>query len=62
MSEGRYIQFRSELFNAWNDTQFSGQDSGTRFDPQGVNQNLNFGAYNGARDPRIIQFSVKVFF
>ncbi len=61
-SETRFIQFRTELFNAWNHTQFSGQDSGFRFDPQGVNQNPNVGAYNGARDPRIIQFSLKVYF
>jgi len=33
-----------------------------RFDPQGVNQNPNVGAFTGARDPRIIQFSLKLFF
>jgi len=61
-SEQRFIQFRTELFNAWNHTQFSGLDSGLRFDPQGVNQNPNVGAYTSARDPRIIQLSLKVFF
>jgi len=43
-SEQRYIQFRTELFNAWNHTPFSGLDSTLRFDPQGVNQNPNVGA------------------
>jgi len=61
-SEQRFLQFRTEFFNAWNHTQFSGLDSGFRFDLQGVNQNANVGAYTGARDPRIIQFSLKVFF
>jgi hypothetical protein len=61
-SEARFIQFRTELFNAWNHTQFSGQDSTFLFNPQGVNQNPNIGAYTSARDPRIIQFSLKVFF
>ena len=61
-AEQRFIQFRAELFNAWNHTQFSGLDSGLRFDPQGVNQNPNVGAYTSARDPRIIQLSLKVFF
>ena len=31
--EGRYIQFRTELFNAFNHTQFSGLDTGTQFQP-----------------------------
>jgi len=61
-SEQRFIQFRTELFNAWNHTQFSGLDSTFRFDPQGVNQNPNVGSYTSARDPRIMQFSLKVFF
>ncbi len=61
-SEARFIQFRIELFNAWNHTQFSGLDSTFRFDPQGVNQNPNAGAYTTASGPRIIQFSLRVFF
>jgi len=61
-SEQRFIQFRTELFNAWNHTQFSGQDATFRFDPQGVNQSLTTGRYTSARDPRIIQLSLRVFF
>jgi hypothetical protein len=50
------------LFNAFNHTQFSGLDTTLRFNPQGVNQNANAGAYTSARAPRVIQLSLKVFF
>ncbi|MDW8130894.1 MAG: hypothetical protein RMI94_10125, partial [Bryobacterales bacterium] len=61
-SEERYLQFRTEMFNAWNHTQFSSVDSSFRFDPQGVNQNANVGAFTAARDARIIQLSLKLYF
>jgi hypothetical protein len=61
-SEERFIQFRTELFNAWNHTQFSGLYTGARFDPAGKQVDQNFGAYSSARDPRLIQLSLKVFF
>jgi hypothetical protein len=61
-SEKRFLQFRTELFNAFNHTQFSGLDTTLRFNPQGVNQNANAGAYTSARAPRVIQLSLKVFF
>lgn len=60
--ETRYFQFRSEFYNAFNHTQFSSYDTGARFDPQGRQVNNNFGAYNGARDPRRIQFSLRFMF
>ncbi len=62
LSEGRFLQFRAELFNAWNHTQFSGLFTGTRFDTAGRQTDPSFGAYSGARRPRIIQLSVKLFF
>jgi hypothetical protein len=62
VTEGRYFQFRSEFFNAFNHTQFSGVDSGARFDATGKQINANFGAYNGARDPRRIQLSLRFMF
>lgn len=61
-SEQRYIQFRSEFFNAWNHTQFSSLDTTARFDPAGNQVNPNFGAFTGARDARIIQFSLRLMF
>ncbi len=60
--EQRYFQFRSEFYNAFNHTQFSGVDSGARFDASGKQINGNFGAYNGARDPRRIQLSLRFMF
>jgi len=60
--EARYFQFRSELYNAFNHTQFSGIDTGARFNPAGQQINANFGTYNGARDPRRIQLSLRFMF
>jgi len=61
-SEARYIQFRTELFNAWNHTQYSGLFTTARFDATGKQVDSNFGAYSSARNPRIIQLSLKVVF
>ena len=61
-SESRFIRFRTELFNAWNHTQFSGMTTTARFDPSGKQIDPNFGAFSAARDPRRIQLSLKVIF
>ena len=61
-SEARYVQFRSELFNAWNHTQFSGLYATARFDAAGKQVDPNFGAFSAARTPRTIQLSLKVIF
>jgi hypothetical protein len=61
-SEARFIQFRTELFNAWNHTQFSGLFTTARFDAQGRQVDANFGAFSAARPARIIQLSLKVVF
>ena len=61
-SEARFIQFRTEMFNAWNHTQFSGLYTTARFDLAGNQTDPNFGAYSAARQPRVIQLSLKVFF
>jgi hypothetical protein len=61
-SESRYIQFRTELFNAWNHTQFSDLYTSARFDVNGNQVDPNFGAYSAARTPRIIQLSLRVMF
>lgn len=60
--EPRYLQVRGEFFNAWNHTQFSGMDTGARFDPTGKQVNPTFGQFTGARDPRLIQLSIRVNF
>lgn len=61
-SETRFIQFRTEMFNAWNHTQFSGLYTGARFDSAGKQTDPNFGAFSSARQPRVIQLSLKVVF
>jgi hypothetical protein len=60
--EGRYIQFRTELFNAWNHTQFASLFTGARFDAQGKQTDSNFGAFRSARPARTIQLSAKIVF
>jgi hypothetical protein len=62
VTEGRSFQLRGEFYNAFNHTQFSGIDTGARFDPSGKQINANFGTYNGARDPRRIQLSLRFMF
>jgi hypothetical protein len=56
------LTFRGELFNAFNHTQFSGVNSNAQFNAQGVQTNALFGNYSSARDPRIIQFSLRLTF
>jgi hypothetical protein len=60
--EERYVQFRTELYNAWNHTEFNGMDTSARFDASGNQIDSNFGALTGARDPRRIQLSLRVMF
>ena len=62
VTERQYFQFRSEFYNTFNHTQFSGLSTGARFNPAGEQINLNFGAYTSARDPRRIQFSLRYMF
>ncbi|MEK7406553.1 MAG: carboxypeptidase-like regulatory domain-containing protein [Acidobacteriota bacterium] len=59
---GTRIQLRWEMYNAFNHTQFSAFDTGARFDPQGNQVNAQFGAYTAARNPRIMQVSLRFYF
>ncbi len=61
-SESRYVQFRTEMFNAWNHTQFSGINSTAKFDKNGVQTDPKFGSYTSAFKPRIIQLSLRLMF
>ena len=61
-SEARHFQFRTELYNAFNHTQFSGVDSTARFDPQGNQVNARFGQVTGARGARVMQMSLRITF
>jgi hypothetical protein len=54
-SERFRTEFRAEFFNAWNHTQF--------FSPDGnPADGLDFGRVKRARDPREIQFALKLIF
>jgi hypothetical protein len=61
-SESRFLQFRTEMFNAWNHTQFSALNTTARFDAAGNQIDSTFGNFTAARNPRIIELSLKVYF
>jgi hypothetical protein len=56
------LQFRWEMYNAFNHTQFSGLDTTARFDAQGKQVNQQFGQFTSARSPRIMQFALRFSF
>ena len=61
--EERWLQFRTEMFNAWNHTQYSGMGTGTTFvNATGQNVSTTFGVINATRPPRYIQLSLKLYF
>jgi hypothetical protein len=54
LSEQRYFQFRADIFNVFNKTQF--------VNPDGNFSNTTFGQVLQARDPRLLQFALKFYF
>lgn len=60
--EGHRLQFRTELYNAFNHTQFSDVDTAARFDTAGRQVNTRLGQLIGARTPRQIQLSLRYVF
>ncbi|MBI3680172.1 MAG: TonB-dependent receptor [Acidobacteria bacterium] len=56
------LQFRGELYNAFNHSQFDGVDNGARFDPQGIQVNQRFGQITSARPARRIQLALRFYF
>jgi len=56
------LQFRAELYNAFNHTQFSALDTTARFDNAGTQVNGRFGAFTGALQPRQIQLALRFYF
>jgi hypothetical protein len=62
-SEGsRYIQFRTEFYNAFNQTEFATMDTAARFTPAGAQVDPTLGEFTSTRDPRRIQFALRVVF
>jgi hypothetical protein len=56
LSETKYLQFRAEIFNVFNRTNFSNPDGGYS---DGA---TSFGLITSAGDPRLLQFALKFFF
>ncbi len=56
------LQFRCELYNAFNHTQFSTVDNTARFDAQGNQTNSRLGEFTAARNPRFVQFALRFTF
>lgn len=62
LKERGNAQFRCEMYNAFNHTQYSGVDTTARFDPQGNQVNTRFGQVISTRTPRVIQLSLRLSF
>ncbi len=60
--EALKAQFRWELYNAFNHTQFSGLDTTARFDPAGAQVNARLGEFTAARNPRLMQLALRFYF
>jgi hypothetical protein len=65
IKEGMNLEFRAELFNAFNHAQFNLPD-GNITDTQTVSPDTGrlqgFGTITSAKDPRIMQLSLKLLF
>jgi Carboxypeptidase regulatory-like domain len=55
ISENKHVDFRAEFFNIFNHTQFFNPDGNTSDGSQ-------FGQITQVRDPRLVQFALKLFF
>jgi hypothetical protein len=55
ITENTRVEFRAEIFNAFNHTQFANPDGNST-------DGSDFGRIKRARDPRLVQFAVKFFF
>ena len=54
ITESKYFQFRTDIFNVFNKTEF--------VNPDGNFSNSTFGQVLSARDPRLVQFALKFYF
>jgi hypothetical protein len=59
---GRRVQFRAELYNAFNNVQFATVNTTAQFNAAGEQINPEFGQYTAARDARRIQLTLRVDF
>jgi hypothetical protein len=58
----RRLQFRWEMYNVFNHTQFAAVDSAARFDAQGNQVNQRFGQVITTRAPRVMQVAIRFVF
>jgi Carboxypeptidase regulatory-like domain/TonB-dependent Receptor Plug Domain len=58
----RRFTFRCELYNAFNNVQFSSVNTGAIFNAAGQQTNAQFGQYTAARDARRIQLTARIDF
>jgi hypothetical protein len=58
----RRVTFRCELYNAFNNVQFSSVNTGAIFNAAGEQTNAQFGQYTAARDARRIQLTARIDF
>ena len=56
------LQCRTEGYNAFDHTQFSGLDTAARFDRQGRQTSGTFGSFTAARNPRRVQLALRLLF
>ena len=56
------LQFRCEMYNAFNHTQFSAWNTTARFDASGNQVNTQLGWDTAARNPRQIQLAIRLNF
>ena len=56
------FQFRAEAYNVFNHTQFATVNTTAQFNPAGQQVNSALGEVTSARNPRIMQFAVRLFF
>ncbi len=61
-SEQRYVQFRTEMFNVFNHTQYNALDTFLYFNPAGTQISKTVGDYTGARPSRVIELSARIVF
>ena len=54
LTESKYFQFRTDIFNLFNKTNF--------VNPDGNLSNSTFGQVLQARQPRLVQFALKFYF
>jgi hypothetical protein len=56
------VQLRLEMYNAFNHTQFSALNQTALFNAAGAQTNAQLGQYTAARDPRIMQWALRLRF